>query len=168
MNYKGIVLAGGTGTRLHPLTRSVSKQLMPLYDKPMIYYPLSTLMLAGIREILVITTPHDSQAYRHLLGDGSQWGLQLCYEVQEEPAGIAQAFLIGEKFIGQSPCALILGDNVFYGDTLADKLDAATERDTGATVFGYYVRDPERYGVVTFDDGGHAVALARARPGGPR
>ena len=167
MNYKGIVLAGGTGTRLHPLTRSVSKQLMPLYDKPMIYYPLSTLMLAGIREILVITTPHDSQAYRHLLGDGSQWGLQLCYAVQDEPAGIAQAFLIGEKFIRQSPCALILGDNVFYGDTLADKLDAATERDTGATVFGYYVRDPERYGVVTFDDEGHAVELEE-KPVRPR
>ena len=159
MAYKGIILAGGTGARLHPLTHSVSKQLMPVYDKPMIYYPLSTLMLAQIRDILVITTPQDAEAYRHLLGDGNQWGLSLQYAVQPQPQGLAQAFLIGADFIAGHPSALILGDNVFYGDTLATKLAAATKRQSGATVFGYYVRDPQRYGVVKFNANGEAVDL---------
>ena len=159
MAYKGIILAGGTGARLHPLTHSVSKQLMPVYDKPMIYYPLSTLMLAEIRDILVITTPQDAEAYRRLLGDGRQWGISLQYAVQPHPGGLAQAFLIGADFIDGRPSALILGDNVFYGDTLAAKLNAATQKQTGATVFGYYVRDPQRYGVVKFNAHGEAVDL---------
>jgi len=157
--YKGIILAGGSGTRLHPLTMSVSKQLMPVYDKPMIYYPLSVLMLAGIQDILIITTPHDQAQFQHLLGDGSQWGLDISYAVQPSPDGLAQAFLIGESFIGDSPVSLVLGDNIFFGQGVHQLLRNAVNRDSGATVFGYYVKDPERYGVVTFDDDGMAVNL---------
>ena len=159
MSYKGIILAGGSGTRLHPLTRSVSKQLMPVYDKPMIYYPLSTLMLAGIRDILVITTPYDLDAYQRLLGDGEQWGLALSYAEQPSPDGLAQAFIIGEAFVGHDPISLILGDNIFYGHRFADVLRRAAQKDKGATVFGYYVRDPERYGVVSFDAAGRAIDI---------
>lgn len=159
MAYKGIVLAGGSGTRLHPLTVSVSKQLMPIYDKPMIYYPVATLMLAGIQDILIITTPHDQQAYQQLLGDGQQWGMNFRYAVQPSPDGLAQAFLIGESFIGADPACLILGDNIYYGQGLSAVLRQATVRSRGATVFGYYVRDPERYGVVSFDNQGRAVAI---------
>lgn len=159
MAYKGIVLAGGSGTRLHPLTVSVSKQLMPVYDKPMIYYPVATLMLAGIQDILIITTPHDQQAYQQLLGDGQQWGINFQYAVQPSPDGLAQAFLIGESFIGADPACLILGDNIYYGQGLSAALRQATARSRGATVFGYYVRDPERYGVVSFDNQGRAVAI---------
>jgi glucose-1-phosphate thymidylyltransferase len=151
---KGIVLAGGTGTRLYPVTRAVSKQLMPVYDKPMIYYPLSVLMLAGIRDILVITTPHDQPAFAALLGDGSQWGLGLSYATQPRPEGIAQAFLIAEDFIRGHPCALILGDNLFYGHGLPEMLRAATASQSGATIFAHRVKDPHRYGVVAFDAAG--------------
>jgi glucose-1-phosphate thymidylyltransferase len=163
---KGIVLAGGSGTRLYPLTFAVSKQLMPVYDKPMIYYPLSTLMLAGIRQILVITTPQDQEGFRFLLADGRQWGLEIQYAIQPQPEGIAQAFLIGSEFLGPDSVALVLGDNIFYGHGLPQYLKSATERDSGATVFAYQVRDPERYGVVSFDTKGKATSLQEkpARP----
>jgi glucose-1-phosphate thymidylyltransferase len=156
---KGIILAGGAGTRLHPLTRAVSKQLLPIYNKPMIYYPLSTLMLAGIREILVITTRQDQEAFHRLLGDGHELGLELSYRVQPHPGGLAQAFIIGRSFVDTDRVALALGDNIFYGAHLSDYLRAAVARETGATVFGYQVRDPERYGVVTFDAAGAVVGL---------
>ncbi len=158
-NHKGIILAGGAGTRLLPLTRGVSKQLMPVYDKPMIYYPLSTLMHAGVRDILVITTPHDLEAFQSFLGDGSHWGISLSYATQEKPEGIAQAFLIGERFIDGDPVSLILGDNIFYGEDLTEKLQSAAGRSSGATIFGYYVTDPERYGVVDFDQSGRALDI---------
>ena len=159
MTYKGIILAGGSGTRLHPLTVSVSKQLMPVYDKPMIYYPIATLLLADIRHILIITTPRDQEAYQVLLGDGGRWGVHFQYAVQPSPDGLAQAFLIGESFIGADPACLILGDNIYYGQGLSALLRRATARERGATVFGYYVRDPERYGVVSFDEQGRAVDI---------
>ncbi|MGB5733799.1 MAG: glucose-1-phosphate thymidylyltransferase RfbA [Thiohalocapsa sp.] len=159
MNRKGIILAGGSGTRLHPLTLSISKQLLPVYDKPMIYYPLAVLMMAGIREILIITTPRDEASFRALLGDGTQWGIGLEYAVQPDPGGLAQAFVIGRDFVGNHPSCLILGDNIFYGGGLVRALMAATERTRGATVFGYWVKDPERYGVAEFSASGTVVGL---------
>ena len=165
--YKGLILAGGSGTRLHPLTSTVSKQLMPIYDKPMIYYPLATLMLAGIRDILVITTPRDQQAFSDLLGDGSQWGINISYRVQPSPDGLAQAFILGADFIGNSPASLVLGDNIFYGGGFTKKLRHAAGNDSGASVFAYYVQDPERYGVVSFDADGVAQDIEE-KPARPR
>ena len=159
MIRKGIILAGGSGTRLYPLTKVISKQLMPIYDKPMIYYPLSTLMLAGIKDILVITTPRDSESFQVLLGDGSQWGMNISYKVQPSPDGLAQAFIIGEEFINGEGCALILGDNIFYGHDLSKLVKNATQKDDGATIFAYYVKDPERYGIVEFDKNRKAISL---------
>lgn len=164
---RGIILAGGSGTRLHPLTLSVSKQLMPVYDKPMIYYPLSVLMLAGIRDILIITTPHDAPAFQHLLGDGSGWGLAIRYAVQPTPDGLAQAFHIGAEFVGRDPSALILGDNIFYGHGLPEELSAADARTQGATVFGYRVSNPSDYGVVAFDRDGRAISIEE-KPASPQ
>lgn len=164
---KGIILAGGSGTRLHPLTHAVSKQLLPVFDKPMIYYPLCTLMLAGIRDVLVITTPHDAALFKNLLNDGSQWGMALHYAVQPEPEGLAQAFIIGRTFIGEARCCLTLGDNIFYGHGFQDSLMRAVKRERGATVFGYWVKDPERYGVAEFDAQGRVVGLAE-KPQDPK